>query len=690
MTSKGNKPLQQLSCNAASAKELARSLGLVKKRPSSSGRAKGQENKVKLSQYFAYLIVLDFESTCWRDKKLNYGPEIIEFPAVLLNTSTGALESEFHMFVQPNEHRKLSEFCTELTGITQTQVDEGVPIGTCLMLFGRWLQKIKDTKSLKFPCDLVQRKDQAENVETSDKLCTFMTWSDWDLGNCLKNECYRKQLRMPQPLRSWIDLRATYKNFYSRKPQGLAGALQDLGIQFAGRQHSGLDDARNTARLAWRMISDGCIMQITKSLDGMAEKLWNDRLKNADCPFDARRSDKLAKRTLLQVASHKRDDNLIFKSLNFSAPHTESLSKPGVKDSAVRKRKLTASGRYNSIGQMTQIKHKVPVLEFPENKIRPSRDWQERIAMEHKTAHVNGTLAPSSFSDGECSASCAIHTKSDKNRQEILAIKKRASRSVCIMNRTAFAPPVDTLTSLLTPITSLKKEALSHLKTEDIPKTCLPGFRIKSQLVEQTLCPNQNTPWRSSRNCLSSNGIGQKEGSEVVQPCKASNIEPGALNIPLFKSSISKSCLIDKSKTEAFDKSLNRKSCYTVGSSSSLIDGKNEENILKSEESKEGYASVSSATPDCRINMFSPVPGARIKTPRASPPVVCFNGGGVTPPLCHCGRRTRRRSVINPGPNQGRAFFTCSVNHGRPRSTLSSNFVQKSSKSCNFFRWEVR
>ena len=34
---------------------------------------------------------------------------------------------------------------------------------------------------------------------------------DWDLGTCLKNECYRKQLRVPHPLRSWTDLRATYK-----------------------------------------------------------------------------------------------------------------------------------------------------------------------------------------------------------------------------------------------------------------------------------------------------------------------------------------------------------------------------------------------------------------------------------------------------------------------------------------------
>lgn len=39
----------------------------------------------------------------------------------------------------------------------------------------------------------------------------FSLFEDWDLGTCLKNECYRKQLRMPHPLRSWIDLRATYK-----------------------------------------------------------------------------------------------------------------------------------------------------------------------------------------------------------------------------------------------------------------------------------------------------------------------------------------------------------------------------------------------------------------------------------------------------------------------------------------------
>ena len=33
----------------------------------------------------------------------------------------------------------------------------------------------------------------------------------------------------------------------------------------------GLDDARNTARLAWHMMKDGCVMQITKTLASVGD-----------------------------------------------------------------------------------------------------------------------------------------------------------------------------------------------------------------------------------------------------------------------------------------------------------------------------------------------------------------------------------------------------------------------------------
>ncbi|KAM9314877.1 ERI1 exoribonuclease 2 [Pholidichthys leucotaenia] len=239
-----------------STKKLAKKLGLLRQRSQSSG----SKNSVISNQIFSYLVVIDFESTCWRDKN-NYTQEIIEFPAVLLNTSTGEVESEFHTYVQPQEHPILSEFCTELTGITQMQVEAGIPLQVCLSRFSRWLQNLQLEKGVVFP------NKRQQSSASCQKLCSFLTWSDWDLGVCLQYECKRKQLHKPDVLNSWIDLRSTYRLFYNRKPKGLNGALQDLGIQFSGREHSGLDDSRNTAQLAARMMRDGCLMKITKSLE---------------------------------------------------------------------------------------------------------------------------------------------------------------------------------------------------------------------------------------------------------------------------------------------------------------------------------------------------------------------------------------------------------------------------------------
>ncbi|KAA0721648.1 ERI1 exoribonuclease 2 [Triplophysa tibetana] len=239
-----------------STKSLAKELGLIRRRSQSCGDA-GRQPSVR-KQHFTYLIIIDFESTCWR-QKTNFGQEIIEFPAVLLNALNGEIESEFHTYVQPQEHPVLSEFCTELTGITQEQVESAPPLQVCLSRFLRWLQTLQQERGVVFEAD-------SKSPAPSGRPCAFITWSDWDLGVCLLYECRRKQLTVPEALKSWIDLRATYRLFYNRKPKGLRGALQDLGIQFTGREHSGLVDARNTALLSWRMLLDGCVLRVTKSL----------------------------------------------------------------------------------------------------------------------------------------------------------------------------------------------------------------------------------------------------------------------------------------------------------------------------------------------------------------------------------------------------------------------------------------
>ncbi|XP_077094280.1 ERI1 exoribonuclease 2 [Siphateles boraxobius] len=236
-----------------STKNLAKELGLIRRRSQSSGAHQSLRK-----QRFSFLIIIDFESTCWREKN-SFRPEIIEFPAVLLNLCNGAVESEFHSFVQPQEHPVLSGFCSQLTGITQDQVDSAPPLHICLSRFERWLQGLQQERGVAYETD-------RSGPAPSGHICAFVTWSDWDLGVCLLYECKRKQLRVPEALKSWIDLRATYRLFYNRKPKGLRGALLDLGIQFTGREHSGLVDARNTALLAWRMVCDGCFLTLTKTL----------------------------------------------------------------------------------------------------------------------------------------------------------------------------------------------------------------------------------------------------------------------------------------------------------------------------------------------------------------------------------------------------------------------------------------
>ena len=68
----------------------------------------GQEN-------LQYVLVLDFEATCW-EERTSPPPEIIEFPVVLLSLRTGEILSEFHHYCLPIEYPRLSPFCKNLTG----------------------------------------------------------------------------------------------------------------------------------------------------------------------------------------------------------------------------------------------------------------------------------------------------------------------------------------------------------------------------------------------------------------------------------------------------------------------------------------------------------------------------------------------------------------------------------------------
>lgn len=46
----------------------------------------------------------------------------------------------------------------------------------------------------------------------------------------------------------------------------LSSMLEKLGLQYEGRPHCGLDDARNIARIALRMLQDGCQLRVNEHL----------------------------------------------------------------------------------------------------------------------------------------------------------------------------------------------------------------------------------------------------------------------------------------------------------------------------------------------------------------------------------------------------------------------------------------
>ena len=234
-------------------KALAESLGLV-----SNPFQQRQVYPNKRQQIFEYFIVLDFEATCWKDKESQpHKGEIIEFPAVLMDSSSGKIEETFHYYVMPTEGTILSDFCRSLTGISQETVNAGTPLPAVMKLFSDWITKICKSRDIVInpPKTLPDKKH-----------ATFVTWSDWDLGTQLLYECKRKSIYRASHFNSWIDLRLVYRQYYKSKPHGLNGALEERGMVFVGREHSGIDDAKNTARLVFQLITDGCCFRVTKSL----------------------------------------------------------------------------------------------------------------------------------------------------------------------------------------------------------------------------------------------------------------------------------------------------------------------------------------------------------------------------------------------------------------------------------------
>ncbi|KAJ8393969.1 hypothetical protein AAFF_G00055020 [Aldrovandia affinis] len=197
--------------------------------------------------YYDYICIVDFEATCEENNPPNFLHEIIEFPMVLVNTHTLEIEDTFQEYVKPEKNIQLSDFCVRLTGITQETVDKADSFSDVLKRVVVWLQEKELGTKYKY---------------------AVLTDGSWDMSKFLNIQCHVSGIRYPQFAKKWINIRKSYGNFYKvpRTQTKLSIMLEKLGLHYEGRPHCGLDDSRNIARIALRMLQDGCQLRVNERI----------------------------------------------------------------------------------------------------------------------------------------------------------------------------------------------------------------------------------------------------------------------------------------------------------------------------------------------------------------------------------------------------------------------------------------
>jgi inhibitor of KinA sporulation pathway (predicted exonuclease) len=174
------------------------------------------------------LNVVDVEATCWA------GPpppgqvnEIIAIGVCVVDVAGRTRVRRDEILVRPVRSR-VGAFCTELTGLTQEQVDTGLSFaGACAAL--------------------VERHDAGSRPWTS--------WGDYDRKQ-FQRQC--ADVDVPYPFASrHVNAKAVFAEAHDRRPMGMARALAHAGLPLEGRHHNGGDDAWNIAALVLRVIEAG-------------------------------------------------------------------------------------------------------------------------------------------------------------------------------------------------------------------------------------------------------------------------------------------------------------------------------------------------------------------------------------------------------------------------------------------------
>lgn len=175
------------------------------------------------------LNVVDVEATCWEGKRPPGAvSEIIEIGLTVVDLDAGRRTGRHRILVKP-ARSTVSPFCTELTGLTQAEVDTGLDFAAA--------------------CRLLASAHMAGARP-------WASWGDYDRDQ-FTHQC--RATGTPYPFgRHHTNAKAVFTEAHGlpRRP-GMAGALEFAGLPLEGRHHSGEDDAWNIAALVLQLNDRG-------------------------------------------------------------------------------------------------------------------------------------------------------------------------------------------------------------------------------------------------------------------------------------------------------------------------------------------------------------------------------------------------------------------------------------------------
>jgi len=174
---------------------------------------------------FMQYIVFDLEATCWNTQdKSDEIYEIIEIGAVKLNEKAEQVDT-YQTFIKPVVNPILSEFCTELTSIKQSDVDTA-------------------------PCFLEVMRNFENWIDGSAIDTTLLSWGRYDKKQILM-ECEVKKYdgQILNLLNNHHSLKHDFAKMRKVRPCGMAKALKILDLPLIGTHHRGIDDALNISKI---------------------------------------------------------------------------------------------------------------------------------------------------------------------------------------------------------------------------------------------------------------------------------------------------------------------------------------------------------------------------------------------------------------------------------------------------------